>query len=88
MSFFSSIVDAPGHVMNGMGEMGQAAGSHFGGLMHGAGDVAGGIGQEWVTGPWTLPTMSLMAPTMRGSMPAKVISVRPLGISPVVRWTA
>lgn len=45
MSFFSSIVDAPGHLMNGMGEMGQAAGSHFGGMMHGAGDVAGGIGQ-------------------------------------------
>lgn len=44
MSFFSSIVEAPGHLMGGIGEMGQAAGSHFGGMMHGAGDVMGGIG--------------------------------------------
>lgn len=44
MSFFSSIVDAPGHLMHGMGEMGEAAGSHVGGMMHAGADVAGGIG--------------------------------------------
>lgn len=43
MSFVSSLGDAPGHLMGGMGELGQAAGSHFGGLMHGAGDVMGGF---------------------------------------------
>ena len=44
MSFFSSIVEAPGHLMHGMGEMGEAAGSHAEGMMHAGGDVAGGIG--------------------------------------------
>jgi len=43
MSFFSSIAEAPGHLMHGMGEMGEAAGSHFGGMMHGAGNVMGGM---------------------------------------------
>jgi len=44
MSFFSSIVEAPGHLMHGMGELGSAAGSHFGGMGEAAGDVMGGIG--------------------------------------------
>lgn len=44
MSFLSSLVQAPGHLMNGMGEMGAAAGSHFGGMSDAAGDVMGGFG--------------------------------------------